>query len=144
MNNKAKILLLILIIAGIGAYAYYQMSKEDGGKSALEEKYISQQQPIELTTSEYEQYYLTREDKLSDKYFQKLLRITGVITGFETAPDGTNSIILNNVECLVLGNYLSGLKVGEEITILAIGGPNALNDRPQIIEIGYFDKFLHF
>lgn len=116
MNRKARyIFVTILIVVSIGAISGYRMWNKAPDK-------VEDIEAVQVTSSDLIKEFAADETKANQKYLNKALEVTGIISGSEKNQDGGNMLIMQgddpmmSVQCAMRD---AGIKVenGKTVTI---------------------------
>lgn len=88
MNSKARyIFVTILIVVSIGTIAGYRMWNKAPDK-------VEDIEAVQVPASDLIKEFSSNEVKAGQKYLNKVLEVTGIVTGSEKNQDGGNMLIM--------------------------------------------------
>jgi predicted RNA-binding protein with PUA domain len=116
MNRRARyILVTILIVVSIGAISGYRMWNKEPDK-------VEDIEGVPVAASDFIKEFSADETKAHQKYLNKAVEVTGIVSGMEQNQDGGNMLIIQgddpmmSVQCAMRD---AGVKVenGKTVTI---------------------------
>lgn len=116
-GSKFIIALLVCIIVGGSAVAYFMWNKPD--------RKVENEKGIEVTSATLVKEYQANENEANKKYLDKAIQVTGTVTDVKNNQDGNSTITLASDDAFTgvfctLKEKTSNLNAGTQVTIKGI------------------------